>query len=217
MTDNSNLNAGGAIQPSSAVITNFSSSRAILPSFTSLPLKTVLAMDLRNYQITQKMDGRTAVKELDGFKFIGEQMSDGSFYAFDIDLDMGLRARWTVMQAFVGHGIQLVPCGHGAEFVEAVFANPKAEGIVLKNWDSAVGYDWAKCKKMETFDVRVTEKLRGAVAIEFENQSSGKVALSGPNYDAVKVGQVIEISAMKRNVSGKFREPRFVRIHPGKN
>lgn len=47
---------------------------AILPSFTSLPLKTVLAMDLRGYQITQKMDGRTAVKSIGGFEIIGELM-----------------------------------------------------------------------------------------------------------------------------------------------
>jgi hypothetical protein len=62
-----------------------------LASFTSLPLQKVLAMDLRSHQITQKMDGRTAVKSIGGFEIIGELMRDDRFYAFDMWLDKPLR------------------------------------------------------------------------------------------------------------------------------
>ena len=217
MTDNSNFNASEAIQPSTAVITNFSFARAILPSFTSLPLKTVLAMDLRGYQITQKMDGRTASKTINGVEVVGEQMPDGSFYAFDLRIKGTLRARWEALRSFESPDCQIVPSGYGAEFVEAIFANPKAEGVVLKNWDSGFAVDWAKCKRTETFDVAVTGKLAGAIALSYEGQDAGKCSISGANYDLVQVGDVVEIAAYKRNASGKFREPRFIRLHPSKN
>ena len=85
--------------------------------------------------------------------------------------------------------VKIVPHGTGAEFVEAVFADPTAEGIVGADWQSPFGYDIFKCKRVETFDVRVTEKLRGAIAIEYENQSAGKVALSGQSRTQVIVRQ----------------------------
>ena len=70
---------------------------------------------------------------------------------------------------------------------------------------------------MQTFDVRVTGKARRALEICFEGQSAGKVALDGARYDLVQIGDMIEISAMKRTASGKFREPRFVRVRPDKS
>ncbi len=89
--------------------------------------------------------------------------------------------------------------------------------MVIKNWDTSFATDWAKCKRVETADCVVTGKLRGAIEIAFEGQAAGKCAVSGRNYDLVQIGNIVEIYAFRRNVSGKFREARFVRIHPSKN
>jgi hypothetical protein len=37
------------------------------------------------------------------------------------------------------------------------------------------------------------------------------------NPELIRVGDVVEIAAMRRNVSGKFREARFVRARHDKN
>ena len=190
---------------------------AILPSMTSLTLNQVMSMDLRGYQLTQKLDGVTDEIDFEGLNVVGERMPDGGFFAFDVRLELPLVARWNALGELSKRGLSLVPSGHGKEFIEALWQNADAEGIVLKNWQSGFGYDWAKCKKQETFDVRVVSKLQGAVAIEYQNQDAGKCAVSGLNYDLIQVGSIIEISAMKRNVSGKFREPRFLRIRFDKN
>jgi hypothetical protein len=198
-----------SIQPSPAIVTDFVA-RVVLPSFQSLPLAEVLKMDLRGYQITQKLDGRTAAFG----NIVGEKMRDGSFFAFDIREDLPLRER----AALLGRvGCLRVPCGHGREFVEAVFANPEAEGVCLKPWDSGFCEGWIKCKRVETFDVTVTGKVQSAMEIAFEGQPAGKCALFGSNWEAVSIGDVVEIAAYRRNVSGKFREPRFIRLHPSKN
>ena len=191
---------------------------ALLPSFSSLTLPQVLAMDLRGFHLSRKMDGRTAQREMLNAVFVGEQMANGDFWAFDLKQigthnisGWSKQRRWTMLCSFRDR-VKIVPHGTGAEFVEAVFADPTAEGIVGADWQSPFGYDIFKCKRVETFDVRVTEKLRGAIAIEYENQSAGKVALSGQNYELVQPGMVVEIAAANRNASGKFREPRFIRI-----
>ena len=215
--DSQNLDAARAFKPSPANVTLVSAGGSILPSFTSLSIESVLKMDLRGYQIAQKMDGKTAIKIIDGFDVVGEQMADGRFFAFDVRTEGALRERWGLLAAIVGNACDIVPCGEGAAFVESIFSNPDAEGIVLKNWLTPFATDWAKCKRIDTFDVMVTGKVRGAIEIQFENKPAGKCALSGMNYDLVQVGNIVEIAALRRNVSGKFREPRFVRIHHSKN
>lgn len=179
-------------------------------SFASLPLADVLTMDLRGYQITQKLDGRTATFG----NVVGELMRDGSFHAFDIRADMPLIQRHALIQSV---GCPLVPCGHGREFVEAIFANPANEGVVLKPWDSGFGEGWIKCKRVETFDVTVTGKTASAIEIAYEGQPAGKCALFGENWLSVQIGDIVEIAAYRRNASGKFREPRFIRRHLSKN
>jgi ATP-dependent DNA ligase len=113
------------------------------------------------------------------------------------------------------YGFRLVKQGRGAEFIEAILANG-GEGVVAKPFSAPFGMDWFKVKRVETFDVTVTAKLRGAIAIAYEGQDAGKCPLAGRNLEFVRVGDVVEIAAYKRYASGKFREPRFVRFREDK-
>lgn len=220
---NSKFNGGRTLNPAKEMVTRLSSPVANFPSFTSLSLKDVFKLDLRGFHLSVKKDGVTAEREMFGALFVGELMPNNDFWAIDIKR-IGTQEiskwskynRWTALSAFEPRGLKIVPSGFGKEFCESVAADKTIEGFVGANWQAPFGYDIFKWKHQETFDVRVIEKLQGAVAISFENQDAGKVALSGLNYDLVKVGDVIEISAMKRNVSGKFREPKFLKVRHDK-
>jgi ATP-dependent DNA ligase len=192
---------------------------AIFPSFTSLTLKTVLAMDLRHFHLSEKKDGVTAEKELFGARFVGEQMRNGDFWAIDVKriggqdvCQLPKRERWQAMQEFSERGLLIVPSGFANEFAEAVAADSAIEGFVGQSWDAPFGYDIFKVKRVKTFAVTVTGKLRGSIAIGYEGHDAGKCALAGRNLELVRVGDVVEIAAMRRNASGKFREPRFIRV-----
>lgn len=189
------------------------------PRYFSTDLAAALRHDWRGWHLSQKMDGVFSVRTFGDSTLTGETMPDKSFHAFDIVTAYGedvRRRQWrerreAMLQIAREAGVATVAEGHGSEFLEALLRDG-AEGAVAKSFDGYFACGWHKIKRVETFDVTVTDKLRGAIAISYEGQDSGKCALSGWKLDAVRVGDVVEIAAMRRNVSGKFREPRFIRV-----
>jgi len=195
------------------------------PDYRTCDLQAALAFNWRgcDWHLSEKMDGVWTVCDFDGSLVTGETMRDGSFYGFDIAFIAGedvRRRSWfdrseALIDCSARYGFRLVKQGSGAEFIEAVLA-AGGEGIVAKPFAAPFGVDWFKVKRVETFDVTVTAKLRGAIAIAYEGQDAGKCPLAGQNLEFVRVGDVVEIAAYKRYASGKFREPRFVRFRHDK-
>ena len=169
-------------------------------------------MDFSQYQVTQKMDGRSALKEVNGITIAGEQMRDGSFYAFDLIQDRPFRLRWQALQAFESPEVSIVQAGYGVEFIEAVFANPTAEGIVLKNWDTPFAYDWAKCKRTQVFYCTVSKKHDRKNSVELMDSKTGikrgSMPLFGEKFNLVRVGSVLKVEAYGEHSSGCLREAR---------
>ena len=113
------------------------------------------------------------------------------------------------------YGFKIPKSGTGADFITSTI-EAGGEGVVAKPIAARFGRDWLKIKRVETYDVRITAKLQNAVAIEFENQAAGKCPIYGANHEAARIGGIIEIAAMRRNASGKFREPRFLKFRSDK-
>lgn len=179
----------------------------------------------RDYIAQEKKDGVFALREWRGSTLAGEQMRDGSFWAFDVVQVQGddcrrfaFEDRLNALRELSSHfdgGIRLVPQGFGQEFLEAVLASG-GEGVVFKHRQGYWGVGQFKAKRVETYDVTVTDIFNQSVAIAYENQNAGKVGVMGGQIDSLRVGDVIEIAAMCRTTSGKFREPRFIRCRHDK-
>lgn len=193
------------------------------PFYSTTDLADALVRDWRGWHLSEKMDGVFSVREFGNSIVTGETMKTGEFYGFDIltadNLDLRRRAwldrREALIDCAARYGFRLVKQGHGAEFIEAVLRDG-GEGCVAKPFAAPFGEGWIKCKRVETFDVVVTGKVQSAIEISFEGQPAGKCALFGSNWESVSIGDVVEISAFRRNFSGKFREPRFLRIRTDK-
>ena len=194
------------------------------PRYFSTDLAAALRHDWRGWHFSQKMDGVFSVRTFGDSTLTGETMPDKSFHAFDIVTAYGedvRRRQWrerreAMLQIAREAGVATVAEGHGSEFIEAIIARG-FEGVVAKSFDAYFGVGLFKIKKTVTYDVTVTAKLQGAVAIAYEGQDSGKCALSGWKFDAVRVGDVVEISCFARLASGKFRSPVFLRFRHDKN
>jgi ATP-dependent DNA ligase len=173
------------------------------------------------------MDGVFSSREFRGCTIIGEQMPDGRFYAFDITKFEGTDIRKVPLVTrleYLGWTDPLnlhflrPPSGNGAEFLEAVLARG-GEGVVAKLLDAPYGTKWFKCKRVETFDLIVTEKDGGRQTIRvgtLQGEDRGWCPCSG-QYASVKVGDVVEVAATAITSRGKLREPRFVRMRPDKS
>jgi hypothetical protein len=193
------------------------------PFYGVTSLADALRFDWRGWHLSEKKDGVWTVRQFDGSLVTGEKMRDGRFYAFDIANHEGqdvrqcawLDRREALIDCAARHGFPLVKQGHGAEFIEAVLRDG-GEGCVAKLFCAPFGVDWFKIKRVEAFDVTVTGNVTSAMEIAFEGQPAGKCALFGSNWESVQIGDVVEIVAYRRNVSGKFREPRFLRIRTDK-
>lgn len=195
------------------------------PKIYPVSLKNSSQLIGSEYIAQEKKDGVFALMDWQGSVLAGERMRDGFFWAFDIPVCQGDDCRRSTyadriealrgIESTFSNQMRIVPQGTGTEFLEAVLANG-GEGVVFKHRDGYWGVGQFKAKRTETFDVRVTEKLRNAVAIEFEGQSAGRCAISGSAFDKVRVGEIIEISAFCQTVAGKFREPRFIRVRRDK-
>jgi ATP-dependent DNA ligase len=193
------------------------------PLYKETSLADALAFNWRGWNLSEKMDGVWTVSVFGGSLVTGEIMPDGRFYGFDIACiageDVRCRSWFERSEALIDcaahYGFPLVKQGSGTEFIEAIL-HDGGEGVVAKPFDAPFGRDWFKVKRVETFDVTVTAKLRGAIAIAYEGQNAGKCPLAGRKLELVRIGDVVEIAAYKRYASGKFREPRFIRFRKDK-
>jgi len=196
------------------------------PTIRPITLAEGLEFSGKGYIADEKKDGRFELLNWQGSIIAGERMSDGFFWAFDVANCQGddcrrspltdRREALASLASSFDSRMAIVPSGFGGEFIEAVLRDG-GEGVVFKHPEGYWGVGQFKAKRIETFDVRVTEKLRGSVAISFQNQDAGKCPIFGKAFESVKAGDMIEISAFCMTASGKFREPRFVKLRPDKN
>jgi hypothetical protein len=193
------------------------------PTIRPVSLSEARAFCGSGYIAQEKMDGVFAIREWRGSTIAGEQMRDGLFYAFDVAIVQGddcrrspyydrLDALRSLASGF-DSSMRLVAQGNGGEFLEAVLERG-GEGVVFKHREGYWGVGQYKAKRIETFDVRVTELRRNAVAVEYEGAAAGCVPMM--KDCGVVVGDVVEISAYCRTAAGKFREPRFLRVRRDK-
>lgn len=198
------------------------------PKIETLPLEDGLRWNGAGCLTQEKADGCWHPLEWRGHWFNAERMRDGSFVVNDLIASGGqdmrhepLTTRWRelcAIAATLDEGMSLCRTGAGGEFLRDIL-DDGGEGIVAKSWDAPFGYGWHKCKRLETFDVTVADASGPllSVAIEFEGVPAGRVpVLSLSTREALRNGDVIEISAQSRHPSGKFREPRFIRTRPDK-
>jgi hypothetical protein len=198
------------------------------PKYSVMDLKDALAWHWRGWHLSQKYDGRFAVRELADSIVTGEAMRSGKFFAWDIPVFFGediQRQPWREReQALTELFSRLHPMlnwhrcasGTGAEFIEAVLARG-GEGVVAKPWDSPFGRNWIKVKKSETFDCLITEKhpTKMSVHLSVNGEDAGWCAAFS-TFEQIQIGDVVEVEAFCRNPSGKFREPRILRIRTDK-
>jgi hypothetical protein len=178
------------------------------------------------WRFEEKMDGVFSVREFRGSTIIGEQMSDGRFYAFDITKFDGadIRALPLVTRLdYLGWADPMnlhflrPASGRGAEFLETVLARG-GEGIVAKELDAPYGTKWFRCKRTETFDLIVTDKAMIRLSVRLatpEGEDRGWCSCQA-DYKRVKVGDVLEVTAYGLTPRGKLKEARMVRMRPDK-
>ncbi len=192
-----------------------------LAHYNSITVAEAMKLDGRGQLWTEKKDGVWATLEAADFTVVGEQMKDGSFWAFDVLSTFGqdvtqfpFHRRWGILQSCP---IQSVPSGNGAEFLEAVLSNG-GEGVVIADWFAPYGCGLTKVKRLETLDLLVSEKHTSKSSIHLtdaQGQDFGWCSCRS-EFDNIRVGDWVEIAAFGRQSSGKLREPRFVRIRHDK-
>lgn len=188
------------------------------PPFFSIPVSTGLKMTER-YCYQEKLDGVWSVQSrFGGDVFAGEQMDDGRFVAFDCLSYLGediqnrpLRERLQALESFRHLGLEIVPMGHGGEFLEHILARG-GEGMVVKDWDSPFGSTWTKCKRLQNYKLLVAEKnSKGKSSVrvmDHEGVDCGWVPCR-KDFERLQVGDLVEVLAYGRHASGKLREPRM--------
>lgn len=168
------------------------------------------------------MDGRWTVKEVGSSIICGETMKDGRFFAFDIPFLDGIDIRRAPLKERIetlNRFSFLRPSrGNGAEFLQSVLSRG-GEGVVVKYLNGSFDNTWFKCKRIETFDLKVSEKVLGKMSIRLSDSITGEdrgCCACFSEYDAIKTGMIVEISAFSMTAKGKLREPRFIRIRHDK-
>ena len=100
----------------------------------------------------EKMDGVFEVVPVQLGQILGERMSSGEFFAFDLrgpEFDRApLRERLVALDALTGQlGLLRPAVGCGGEFLEAVLARG-GEGVVVKDLAGLPGATWTKIKQI---------------------------------------------------------------------
>lgn len=167
------------------------------------------------YWYEEKMDGVWADAVSGASILVGEQMKDGSFYAFDIPVfngydirDKPLCQRLAILDTF--DVLRPEMSYHGGQLLSQVIARG-GEGIVRKNLNGSYGFDWTKCKRIETFYCEVT-KMGSTQSVEIKDcrtgQKRGNVSLKGGKCDRVRIGSIVKIEGFGLTEKGFIREPR---------
>lgn len=194
------------------------------PAYGSMSVAAALDHDWSGYHVSEKMDGVWHELAIGNSVVVGELMRDDSFYAFDLPFFAGhdirrqpKSERMAILDTFKLRRPSIPATGESpAAFLQRVLARG-GEGIVAAVLDGPFGYDMCKIKRQATFDCMVAAKGRGNMILTMNGEAAGCCALLGASYDAVRVGDVVEIAAFARLASGKFREPRFLRSRPDKS
>ncbi len=159
--------------------------------------------------------------------FNAEQMPDGSIILNDLIFLDGqdlrrepTRVRWAELQRCEVRGARCQVCasGNGGELLEAILARG-GEGVVAKAWEAPFGVNWYKCKRSETFDLRISEidYARGSLRLASEAGEDRGWCPARAAFEALRPGQIVEVAALCLTAKGKLREPRFVRVRKDKN
>jgi ATP-dependent DNA ligase len=192
------------------------------PKFINVPLADGLKWrGGGGWLYTEKFDGVWAVRDMLDATFAGEQMRDGSFWAFDClrigDSDLRRRPRaerWHNLLTFNG-SVLIVPAGNGGEFLETVLSRG-GEGVVASHLDAPYGEPWFKCKRVETHDLIVADKIHPSIRLQTAEGEDRGWCCARAKYDEIKLGDVVEVAAYSLTAKGKLREPRLVRIRTDK-
>lgn len=190
------------------------------PHFVSVPLSEGLRWRGGGpFRFEEKLDGRWCVRTRGDAILVGELVGE-NFTAFDLvqfqwrDIRREpLRVRLELLR---GVGVPVVASGNGGEFLEAILARG-GEGIVAKDLYAPFGVPWFKCKRAETFDCRVVDKdeARGSIRLVLDGQDVGWCPARAA-FNGISIGDVVEVVAHSRRVSGRLREARFGRLRPDK-
>jgi len=197
-----------------------------LPKYGSMKISEALHFDFSGWDLTEKMDGVTHEMRIGSSVITGEMMPDGRLFALDLPIYNGVDIRQKPRSERLARldifrlRRPFRPNQNEAptQFIERILS-AGGEGVVAAPLDAPFGYDIVKIKRYETFDCVVTEKhdRRRSVRVEFQNQNAGWCAILGPEFEQVSPGTIIEIAAFNWSISGKFREPRFIRLRPDKS
>jgi len=197
------------------------------PEYAVLDLPAALAGDWSGYHVSEKMDGRWHELAIGANRIVGELMPDGTFFAFDIPIfdgrDIRQRPKAERLEILDTFKLRRPPApmpGESAEdFIRRTLAGG-GEGAVISNLESPWGCDIWKAKRVQTFDCVVTDlhpdKLSLHLALAGEDVGWCP-CLRQSAFDAIRRGDVVEVAAYGRHASGKFREPRFIRVRHDKS
>lgn len=197
------------------------------PRKVVVPISTGLAWGNEfGFLYQEKVDGRFATQEIVDQHFViaklaGEQMADGTFYAFDILEYLGEDFRekqlWMRHVAFdlvmehsrLPDNVRRVQSAKdGGKLLAEVLARG-GEGVVRKDLASPWGTVMEACKRLETFTCVVTGFNAGqSVQIALSGQPCGNVSLFGGKCDRVRIGSILKIEGFGLTRDGKIREPR---------
>ena len=147
-----------------------------------------------------------------------DKFPGGFFVAFDFLADdgldassFGLRRRWLML---LGKGKFFPP---DCILVESFNGEPweipsDAEGLVAKRWHDPYG-EMLCVKQCKTYCCTVTQidgrqsvgiaEIAGGVMVD-----RGRVSLHGGKCDKVRIGSILNVTAMDETDSGKLREPK---------
>lgn len=197
------------------------------PKIEAVPLADGLRWRGGGWLYQEKSDGVWCPLGWAGHLLNAERMAGGDHVVNDLvtlaGADVtgwGTGARWAALaelsRSFPAH-MRLCRIGNGGEFLEAVLAEG-GEGVVAKPAEAPFGVGWFKAKRMETFDCMVVEAhpVRQSIRLDFEGGDAGWCAALGARGAQIVPGMVVEVAAYGRHPSGKFREPRLVRLRPDK-
>ena len=167
------------------------------------------------WEFTEKMDGVWATLNIGRSIICGEQMRDGRFFAFDLPVldgqDIHKEKRRDRLDCLNRFKLLRPASGIGGEFHESVLARG-GEGVVAARWDASFFELRYKCKRVETFDLLVTEKITPCIRLAtLDGEDRGWCRAAGW-FNVIKAGLIVEVAAYCVTAKGKLREPRFIRI-----
>jgi ATP-dependent DNA ligase len=200
------------------------------PKFVTVPLADGLKWrGGGGWHFEEKMDGEFSIDEIECATIVGEQMRDGRFFAFDITHCKGYDLRplplkerlctlsdvLASLQIPASSIVRPAHSANGGEFLEAVLARG-GEGVVAKLLDAPYGQPWHKCKRVQTFDLVVTDKAAPSIRLATVQGEDRGWCCARAAFEQITIGDIVEVAAYALTGKGKLREPRFVRIRKDK-